>query len=420
MQIITSSDVLQILRRTLDQVDPRLVDHGERVGYLVLKMLEFQGNIPHQQLVDVFVLAMLHDVGAYKTEEIDNLLLFESKDVWNHSVYGALFLKMAGPLGRLADAILFHHLEWPKLKECNCKCPELANLIHFADRVETYLRTRKEPLTAQVLEPLRESRFYGPILDLFYQADKAFQIQEHLVHNNINQDVDRIVGAANYDMAMLTRCIQMVVFAIDFRSEATVTHTITTVSVSLQLAKLMGMSRTQMQQIYFGSYFHDLGKISTPVEIVEKPGSLTTEEMRVMQNHVVKTGEIIGGYVAEPIYRIATRHHEKLDGTGYPLSLREKDLTLPEMIVAVADIISALHGRRSYKDPFPREKVIGILEQMARQNKISPQVVETAVSNYDLIIDSTEKNCRRQLEQYRNIKTQYLTLREQLPVPMAV
>lgn len=111
MELISSSNIIQILKKALDSVDPRLVDHGERVGYLVAKMLEARGGVTEKQIVDCYVLGLLHDIGAYKTEEIGEMMRFESVDVWNHSIYGYLFLKTAGPMGNLADAVLCHHVK---------------------------------------------------------------------------------------------------------------------------------------------------------------------------------------------------------------------------------------------------------------------------------------------------------------------
>ena len=94
--------------------------------------------------------------------------------------------------------------------------------------------------------------------------------------------------------------------------------------------------------------FHDLGKIGIPLEILENPGRLTLEDMAVMKTHVEKTAVILNGWVSEEIRDLALRHHEKLNGTGYPDGLSASQLTLPQRILAVADIFSALTGERSY------------------------------------------------------------------------
>ena len=97
--------------------------------------------------------------------------------------------------------------------------------------------------------------------------------------------------------------------------------------------------------------------MAIPLDILESPGRLEEKDMRVMRAHVRITEMILSGLVDEEVLEIAARHHEKLDGTGYHKGLTEKDLTLPQQIAAVADMLSALYGKRSYKDSFDSGKI---------------------------------------------------------------
>ena len=102
-----------------------------------------------------------------------------------------------------------------------------------------------------------------------------------------------------------------------------------------------------------------------------------------MKTHIILTGNIIGGHVSDNVYKIAMRHHEKLDGKGYPYGIKEEELSLAEKIVAVADIFSALTGKRSYKDSMPKDKVISIMQQMAQNYQIAEDVVKVLIHNYE-------------------------------------
>ena len=202
----------------------------------------------------------------------------------------------------------------------------------------------------------------------------------------------------------------MVAFLIDFRSESTVTHTITMVSAAVALANLMNLDKQEIDEIYTGAYIHDLGKVAIPLEILEKPGRLDFDEMEVMKTHIILTGNIIGGHVSDNVYNIAMRHHEKLDGKGYPYGIKEEDMTLAEKIVAVADIFSALTGKRSYKDSMPKEKVVGIMQQMADNYQISGEVVKILIDNYESVVREVDENCSKILHNYEEIKEKYKTI----------
>ncbi len=102
--------------------------------------------------------------------------------------------------------------------------------------------------------------------------------------------------------------------------------------------------------------------------------------------------QILRGVLSDKICDIALRHHEKLDGSGYPLGLKAEELTLPQRIVAVSDILSALSQKRSYKEAFPKEKVVAILTDMKKSGQLCPLVVDTVCENYELILGNTEKS----------------------------
>lgn len=113
---IDNKGMIGIIRRTCNYVDDRLVDHGFRVACMVSRLLEQMGSYDMATARDISVIAMFHDIGAYKTDEISRMLEFETSNVQNHSAYGYLFIKYFTPLTRLAPAVLFHHTPWCILK----------------------------------------------------------------------------------------------------------------------------------------------------------------------------------------------------------------------------------------------------------------------------------------------------------------
>ena len=186
--------------------------------------------------------------------------------------------------------------------------------------------------------------------------------------------------------------------------------TMTTTSISYELAKRMGLKGRALSDIYFGSLLHDLGKIGIPVEILEFPGKLSPQAMRIMRTHVELTGLILGPDVEEKIRKIAMRHHEKLDGSGYPLGLTAMDLSLEERIVAVADIVSALAGTRSYKEAFSRERIVGIIGKMKEDGLIDGSIVDVMTDNFDDIMGKTGVRCQPIMDMYQDIQREYQEL----------
>ena len=210
-----------------------------------------------------------------------------------------------------------------------------------------------------------------------------------------------------------TECGQylgMLIYAIDFRSQHTVTHTITTTSISCSVARHMGITPERTERIRYGAMLHDLGKIGIPVEILEFPGKLSTQAMNIMRTHVDITERILGGSVDSDVTQIALRHHEKVDGSGYPKGITGKDMTLDEEIVAVSDIASALLGTRSYKEAFSKERTLSIIREMAKGGKLNPVIISVIQENFDKIVDEVAENCSPALENYYGIQLEYRRL----------
>lgn len=116
---------------------------------------------------------------------------------------------------------------------------------------------------------------------------------------------------------------------------------------------------------------HDIGKIAVPDSILNKPGKLTKEEFDLMKTHTTAGGKIIGSIIAtvpdskylDEAKNLATYHHERWDGKGYPTGLAGENIPLSARVMAVADVFDALVSKRSYKEGFSYEKAFSIIEE---------------------------------------------------------
>lgn len=407
---INNESIFNIIRRFCNYIDPRLTEHGTHVSYIVFRMLKETGKFTSQELRNICFVAQLHDIGAYKTEEISRMLQFETKDVWDHSFYGYLFIRYFSPLRDLASAVLLHHTNWDFLEKESGLDPlmkDLGQLIHIADRIDV-LMSMQNCSWEETLSFLKKEQgtVYAP--HIIQHAEKlSFKksIDEEWQTDCQFNDFLTGIPLSGED---ITDYLKMLVFIIDFRSHHTVTHTITTTSISYELGKLLSFPEDRLNVILCGALLHDLGKIAVPVEILEYPGRLSRQAMNIMRTHVDYTEEIFGGSIDDSVARIALRHHEKLNGSGYPKGLSAKDLSKEERLVAIADIISALTGTRSYKDIYPTEKIKMILDGMKNDQLVDPEIVRIAVAHLDSILDTTAVRCTPILHIYENLNKEYL------------
>ncbi len=403
--VVNSNNISGLIQRTLNHVDPRLVDHGKRVAYLVSRMLETAGGYSEKEKQEIFFLALLHDVGAYKTEEINEMAKFETVDIWEHSIYGYLFLYHLSPLKEWADVILYHHISADHLDGVEDRIAKVSQIVNLADRVDMFwLHHPQREALDQYLYRSSGSRFRRETVDLFMETQQIHHVIEDL---NAEVDLKKVMPDVVLSTKECEDYLKMMIFAIDFRSQHTVTHTITTTSISSSTARLMGMKEELVHHIYYGALLHDLGKIGIPVEILEFPGKLSPQAMKIMRTHVDITEEILGGTIAPNITKIAIRHHEKLDGSGYPRGILGDEMSLEEQVVAVADIVSALLGTRSYKEAYSKEKTLSILEEQASEGKINSQIVSVIKVNFDEILVEVRDKCTPILKTYYGLQKEY-------------
>lgn len=133
---------------------------------------------------------------------------------------------------------------------------------------------------------------------------------------------------------------------------------------------------------------HDIGKISIPDQILNKPGKLNREEFEVIKRHTVIGGELIreslrGVETEEDMdiaEQIALYHHEKWDGSGYPKQLQEEEIPLCARIMAIADVFDALISRRCYKEAYTTDEAFSIIKD-SKERHFDPKITDVFLKN---------------------------------------
>lgn len=151
------------------------------------------------------------------------------------------------------------------------------------------------------------------------------------------------------------------------RDEYTSIHSINVCVLSLAFGRHLGLRRHELEELGTGAILHDVGKVRTPEAILNKPGPLTDEEMAVVRRHpedgyalLRATGSLPG--VALQIIRL---HHERIDGSGYPLGLAGEQIPAAVLITGICDIYDAMTSDRPYRTGIPADRVLRVLYDRA-------------------------------------------------------
>jgi putative nucleotidyltransferase with HDIG domain len=149
---------------------------------------------------------------------------------------------------------------------------------------------------------------------------------------------------------------------IDAKSPFTYRHSNGVAEAAVEIGSCFGLSARDLKLLRRAALLHDIGKLSVPNTVLEKPGKLTAEEWKVVRDHPYYTFEILNRIPGfEDLSAEAAAHHEKLDGSGYWRGWGAEQLSTFSRILAIADIFDALRAKRPYRDSLPLEKVFEIM-----------------------------------------------------------
>lgn len=177
--------------------------------------------------------------------------------------------------------------------------------------------------------------------------------------------------------------------AAEYRDNETGLHIIRMSKFSQLLARHVGMGELEAEMILNASPMHDIGKIGIPDSILLKPGKLDSTEWEIMKTHTTIGAEILSGHDSELMLMardIAMAHHEKWDGSGYPLGLAGDDIPLVARIVALADVFDALTSVRPYKKAWSIEDTMAEISRL-KGSHFQPDLVD---SFHDILPQVTE------------------------------
>ncbi|EHQ51718.1 response regulator receiver modulated metal dependent phosphohydrolase [Ectothiorhodospira sp. PHS-1] len=166
--------------------------------------------------------------------------------------------------------------------------------------------------------------------------------------------------------------------AAEYRDNETGFHILRMSHTSELLARHLGWSQSECERLLHASPMHDVGKIGIPDSILLKPGKLTPEEWRIMQTHTTIGGDILGGDESDLLNlarEIALTHHEKWDGSGYPLGLSGEEIPVSGRITALADVFDALTSERTYKKAWPVQDALELIRELSGSH-FDPQLTE--------------------------------------------
>jgi PAS domain S-box-containing protein len=244
-------------------------------------------------------------------------------------------------------------------------------------------RAKRFGIRSSISIPLRVEGSWNGALMVYSAHPRAFEVApievferlgEQIVHGIHALEQRQLLEAERQHRELaqkhvnevLSASVSAMVTAMEMRDPYTSGHESRVAEIAYAIGREMGWHEDRLQSLRLASMVHDIGKVSIPVEILTKPGRLTAEEYKLVKEHP-ETGYTILKDIPfnGPIADIVRQHHEKLDGSGYPLGLKA-DAILPESrVLAVADIVEAMSSDRPYRHGMDIHVVLESIEAQA-------------------------------------------------------
>ncbi len=187
------------------------------------------------------------------------------------------------------------------------------------------------------------------------RVDKALEKRDLLLQNRFYQRnlESRVRELDRRNRQSMINGVQTLVHALEAKDAYTSGHSARVSRYAVKTAVLLGYTGDVLEQVRLGGELHDIGKIGTREDILNKPGPLSSKEFDHIKDHSVLGEKILSPFLGESpmVLRIVRSHHERMDGTGFPDSLRGSDIPREARVVAVVDAFDAMTTNRAYRPP---------------------------------------------------------------------
>ena len=189
------------------------------------------------------------------------------------------------------------------------------------------------------------------------EALRAEITERKRIEEELKQTTEKLLSS-------LEGAIQAIAMIVEIRDPYTAGHQRRVTQLACAIARKIGFSQDQISALHCAGLIHDVGKVHVPAEILANPNGLSEAEFSIIKTHPLVGYEILKAIEFPwPIAQIVYQHHERMDGSGYPLGLSGKDILLEARILAVADVVEAMSSHRPYRPALGIDRALSEITQ---------------------------------------------------------
>ena len=269
------------------------------------------------------------------------------------------------------------------LTQVRRRYPHMAFLVTTGvDDVDVGVQAMRCGADDYLVKPLRESAVLASLERALHKRHLEQQVENYRQHleEMVAERTGQLQAALRQIESSYEDTLQALGAAIDLRDNETAGHSQRVCRYALEIARAMGWSDKQLGSLARGAYLHDIGKLGIPDGVLLKPGPLTADERKLMQQHVQMGFDLVKDipFLADAA-EIVLSHHERYDGGGYPRGLKGEEILLNARIFAVADTLDAITSDRPYRSASSFDAARETIRHLSG-SQLDPKVVSVFLS----------------------------------------
>jgi len=245
--------------------------------------------------------------------------------------------------------------------------PLLSRIMNLCQTFEVFAAINGPADAYQILQDRSGTWFDPELVRAARELRQDVTLWEKLEDRSVREaviDLEPVELIVYAEEARLDSVCEAFADVIDVKSPYTHAHSRGVMNAAVHISRELNFDEARLKMVQRAALLHDIGKLSVPNNILDKPGKLTEQEWDVVKLHPYYTQQIlekISGF--EELAYVASSHHERMDGSGYFRKLSAEQMSMPARVIAVADIYDALSAKRPYREALPREEVFRLIEK---------------------------------------------------------
>ena len=259
------------------------------------------------------------------------------------------------------------------LNEGTIMTPSLVERLRQWGITSVHIKAEAEIEQEESPAQARQRVFADGYEELIKNVRAAFESMRYLKKAPIGE-LQQVAQTSIYSLVSIPGALNCL-HTIKRRNDYTYSHSVHVATISGILGNWLGYGQEELKELILAGLLHDIGKTQVPLEILNKPGKLLPEEMKIMRKHTTRGFQLIQDFpdVSPGVMYGILQHHERLDGSGYPLGTTDEKIHPFAKIIAVADIYDAMTTDRCYQKSISPFSVVQTLVQ-EMFNKLDPEV----------------------------------------------